>query len=93
MSFLDRLNSCNHFDRQSVLPFLIDHQQVGWIKKNHCSFLKNKTEFFQLDTDQVCLKDQFNDYDQRTQVIAEVVSDLRKSGTVCVLPASLHALT
>jgi hypothetical protein len=82
MSFLDRLTSCNHFDRQSVLPFLIDHQQVGWVKKTHCSFLKDKTEFFQLDTDQVRLNDQFNNYDQRTQAIAEVVSDLRKAGAV-----------
>jgi hypothetical protein len=82
MSFLDRLDACNHFDRQSVLPFMIDLQQVGWIKKTYCSFLKNKTEFFQLDTDQIRLNAQFNNYDQRTQAIAEVVSDLRKDGAV-----------
>ena len=52
MSFLERLNACNHFDRQSVLPLLIGHQQVGWIKKTHCVFLKNHTEFFQLDSHQ-----------------------------------------
>ncbi|MBS0351667.1 MAG: DUF4743 domain-containing protein [Proteobacteria bacterium] len=73
MSFLECLNACNHFDRQAVLPFLIDHQQVGWIKKTHYPLLKNRTEFFQLDIDQVHLADQFNNYDQRTHAIAEVV--------------------
>ncbi len=82
MSFIERLNACNHFNRQSVLPFLIDHQQVGWIKKTHLSFLMNKTKFFQLDTDSVQLTDFLNDYEKRTQAITEVVSDLRQEGVV-----------
>lgn len=82
MSFFERLNACNHFDRQSVLPFLIAHQQVGWIKKTHCPFLKNQTEFFQLDNNYVRLCDHFDDYDKRTQAFAEVVSELRGEGAV-----------
>ncbi len=93
MSFLERLNVCNHFDRQSVLPFMIGQQQVGWIKKNHCPFLKNKTKFFQLDTDQVCLIDRFDNYDQRTQAIAKVVFALRKEGIVSDWRSELYPVS
>jgi hypothetical protein len=80
MSFLERLKACNHFDRKSVLPFLIDQKQVGWIKKAHYPFLKNKTEFFQLGSEQVHLTDQLDHYDKRTQALTKLVSDLRKEG-------------
>lgn len=81
-SFIERLNTCNHFNRQTVVPFLIGHQQVGWIKKSHCSWLQDKTDYFQLKADQICLSDHFENYEERTAAIAEVVSYLREKEAV-----------
>jgi hypothetical protein len=92
MSLLERLQACNHFDRQSVLPLLIGHQQVGWIKKTHCAFLKNHADFFQWDRDQICLSDQLDDYEKRTQAMAEIISDLRKAGTVSDWRSELYSV-
>lgn len=81
MSFIERLNTCNQFNRQAVIPFLVSDSQVGWIKKCHVSFLCEMTNL-KIGADYIRLTDQLKNFEERTKAIADIVSYLRGENLV-----------
>ncbi len=91
MSFIERLNACNRFNRQDVIPFLISDQQVGWMKKSHCPFLQDMA-YFEMNSEQIRLTDRLKNFAERTQAMAEVVSSLREQELVSDWRSELYAV-
>ncbi len=82
MSFIDKLTACNHFNQKKAYPFYVEQMQIGWIKHdNACTLAKWGNEFL-FDGSGITLNPVFSDYETRTQFMAHITSELRKSGDI-----------
>ncbi len=77
MSLLKWIDICNVYDISQFIPFKIEGQPIGWIKKAKLSHLEPYPDVFQVSTNQVVLHPQLNSLETRTQAIAEVLDAWR----------------
>lgn len=78
MSILDRIEGCNHFDKQSVYPFLVANQQIGWLKRKHQSLLEQWPQWFSFKNGKMTLSESLNTHQRRTLAFKQVIAKLRK---------------
>jgi 8-oxo-dGTP pyrophosphatase MutT (NUDIX family) len=78
MSILDRVMACNHFDANTVYPFYILNQQLGWVMKGHEALLLQQwPEWFSFESDSLHLRSFLDSYTTRTNAFAQIVASLR----------------
>jgi 8-oxo-dGTP pyrophosphatase MutT (NUDIX family) len=82
MSYLERINLCNQYDREQYKAFHIDDHHVGWVKHNYISHLLSWVESAHQDDSTLYLQSEQNTYDSRNQLFAALVDNLYQQGMI-----------
>lgn len=80
MSFLDKIARCNQFNPLDAYPFFVEHQQIGWIKREHEPALREFSNYFNFSNEEIHLHAQLSTYEARTAALASVVEKLKQRG-------------
>ncbi|MEJ2619690.1 MAG: DUF4743 domain-containing protein [Candidatus Thiodiazotropha sp.] len=76
---IDRLNE---WSRQNFKPFYFDSHLVGYLKEPVWSYLISRPDAFSVNKDGVWLDPKINSFEQRTEILDEVVNGLLESGVM-----------
>lgn len=79
MAFLDHIQACNHHDLSKFLPFLVEEQQVGWVRHDVARRLAAFPEAFRIQGRAVSLHPALTDFEARGQALDAVAEELRRS--------------
>ncbi len=93
MSFLDKIRACNAWDPRDFLPFVLDGERIGSLRRSDAEHLRRWPEQFQVATHDVTWSGAPSDFDGRTAVLAEVVQRLAEEGVVAHLHGEQYPVT
>jgi len=82
MSYLDKIQHCHTVQLGDYLPFMVAGERYGYIRHAFAEKLSAWDEIFHIDAEQVCLKPQFTDYQQRSNALAPVLAELHQIGVI-----------
>jgi isopentenyldiphosphate isomerase len=82
MSYLDRIAECNTFDPQRYLPFEIEGQRVGLVRKDFASLIEPYAQVFRVDAERVRLAEQLTDFAARSTAVEPVLRELAARGQI-----------
>ena len=82
MSYLDRIAACNRFDLSRFLPFRVDGVRYGWVLPEFARLLRRWPSVFRVADDAVSLDPRLDDYHDRSEAVAEVVSRLAEENVI-----------
>jgi len=82
MSFLDRIAACNSAELKHYVPFKVQGLGVGWLRPGFRSQLEPWSDYFHLSDGEVLLHEGLDDFEQRSQVIANVIHALIEQGVI-----------
>ena len=85
MSFIDRINECNNFSAQGFIPFMLENQCIGLVRRAFADSLAKYPQAFQLTDRYITLDSGLETLEQRNQVIAETVQGLIEDGVVAYI--------
>lgn len=78
MSYLDKIQHCKQSNLESYLPFNVDSEQYGWIKKSFAEHLKGWKDIFQITDAAVIFNPEISTYQARSDAIAPVLTKLHQ---------------
>ena len=73
MSFIQRVHACNSANTSDYLHFIVDNRQMGWIKPAFAELLANWSSIFSLDDKSVLVNDAIQGFQERSEVLDEVI--------------------
>jgi 8-oxo-dGTP pyrophosphatase MutT (NUDIX family) len=79
---MDRLTTCDQFDRERYLEFQIERELIGYISHEFADVLAEFSDVFQIEERGISLHPALLGFDQRTQAIARVLEILRVRGLI-----------
>jgi len=82
LSYLDRVRTCNDFDRSDYVPFLVAGNEVGLVRPAFASTLVEFTGVFRIDDRGVSLADELRTPEQRTQAVDSVLRRLAERDVI-----------
>jgi len=77
--YLRHVHKCNPVVTERFIPWLIGNQVVGWLRPWLVEKLKERPDVFRVADDQVQLVEQLDNFDDRSNALAEVVDQLAKA--------------
>ena len=80
MSLVDHIHRCQSADMGKYLPWLIDRDCVGWVRRDVAARLAGYPTVFALDDKAVRLREHLATYDHRSAAVADVARDLYEAG-------------
>lgn len=82
MSFLDRIRECNRWDPGEYIPFSLSGDRVGQIRRSFAENLKRWPETFSVQSDEVIWANRRTGFEDRNQVLHEVLEEMVQIGLV-----------
>lgn len=82
MSFLDHIARCNAHDLSKFLPFVVDGETAGHIRKDHLPHLARFPDVFQTADDAVTLSPVLSTYEDRSAAVDMAVRALFEDGVL-----------
>lgn len=82
MSFLDHIARCNAHDMTKFVPFVVDGETAGHVRKDHLVHLERFPDVFNLSPAQVRLADGLDTYEDRSAAIDMTVRALLDDGVL-----------
>tara|TARA_B100000700_G_scaffold331604_1_gene466016 strand:- start:1745 stop:2605 length:861 start_codon:yes stop_codon:yes gene_type:complete len=82
LSFLDHIARCNNHDMKKFLPFVVDNETVGNIRRDHISLLEKFPDVFDLSDTFIGLAKGLNSYSDRTDAFSLVIHKLFENGVL-----------
>jgi len=82
--FLEKTKACNTANIGDYIPFMIDHQQTGWIKPAFAKKLATWPGIFILNDESVRLADSIQGFKTRSETVDEVIHKLVHQGVIKV---------
>jgi len=82
MSYLDHIRACNNADLSRFVPFLIDGQQVGWLRPEFVSKLSNWPEIFDVAGDVVSIMPALDAFESRSSALERPLRALATIGLI-----------
>ncbi|MFI5016661.1 MAG: DUF4743 domain-containing protein [Dongiales bacterium] len=82
MSLIDRIRTCQIWDRTRYRPFRIADQEVGWVTGDFAERLRKFPKLFQISAGTVDLDAGFAGFEQRSEAVAEALLALKAEGLV-----------
>jgi 8-oxo-dGTP pyrophosphatase MutT (NUDIX family) len=76
MSFLEKINRCNRYDRSRFLPLMVENVQVGQIRDDLLPELSHYPQYLIAATDSIELSPELKTDSDRTEAFNEIVDDL-----------------
>ncbi len=93
MSFLDKIRACNAWDPAAYIPWVLDGERIGSLRRDRAAELGRWPARFRLHTDRVDWIQAPRDFQARTQSLAEVVETLVGQGAIGYLHGELYGVT
>jgi 8-oxo-dGTP pyrophosphatase MutT (NUDIX family) len=93
MSFLERIHDCNNANTQDYLPFLIEHERVGWVRPALAERLLQWPDLFVTEKESLAIHPRLDDFKQRTLALDEVVRSLIREDVIGHYLAESYAVT
>lgn len=93
MSFLDRIRACNQWHPADFVPFRVNGDRVGRIRRSFAGGLKRWPEVFSVHGDAVDWVYPLDDFDDCTQVMREVLEELVQRGELSHLHGEMYPVT
>lgn len=82
MSYLERAQLCNQYDLTAYRPFKVDGVAYGWIRQSFATLLEEWPDVFDVQTDSVSVVGSLDNYQDRSEAVNRVVTELHKRGTI-----------
>ena len=82
MSLIDRIRTCQIWDRARYRPFRIADQEVGWVTGDFAERLREFPKLFRISEAAVDLDPGLAGFEQRSQAVAEALLALKAEGLV-----------
>lgn len=82
MSFLDRIEECNDHDLTHFLPFEVDGEWVGWVKRPFAAILAQHPAVFEVEPARIGLARGLDDYATRTAAVDGVLRGFAEAGMI-----------
>jgi hypothetical protein len=82
MSLIDRIRTCQIWDRARYRPFRIADQEVGWVTGDFAERLRKFPKLFLVSAAAVDLDPGLAGFEQRSQAVAEALLALKAEGLV-----------
>ena len=82
MSLLDRIRTCQIWDRSRYRPFRIAGQSVGWVTGDFAERLREFPKLFRISEAAVDLDPGLTSFEARSQAVAESLLALKAEGLV-----------
>ncbi len=82
MSYLHHIKKCNTYDKNQCLPFMIDHEQMGWVGYGFAQHLKPFSEVFTVSSQRVTINPMLVTPELRTRALAPVLEQLHQAGII-----------
>jgi 8-oxo-dGTP pyrophosphatase MutT (NUDIX family) len=80
MSLIDHIHRCQSADMGRFLPWRIDTQRAGWVRRDVAERLAGYPTVFSVDDAGVRLKSHLANFDHRSAAVGDVTRDLYESG-------------
>ncbi len=80
-NFYQWIEECNQFDLQQFIPFIVEAKVIGYIHKNKLDWFRDYSEL-KIKANQLFFSDQVIDFNQRTEAINAIASDLYKKNRI-----------
>ncbi|MCB1754661.1 MAG: DUF4743 domain-containing protein [Gammaproteobacteria bacterium] len=78
MSYLERARICNQFNLENYRPFRVGEQAYGWVRNDFAQILQEWPTVFSVDRQQISLAKDLTAYQQRSDAVHEVMSELHR---------------
>lgn len=82
MSLLDHIHRCQSSDMAKFLPWRIEQERVGWVRRDVAERLASYPTIFSVDGSGVKLRDHLKGFDHRSAALGDVARDLYETGIV-----------
>jgi 8-oxo-dGTP pyrophosphatase MutT (NUDIX family) len=82
MSYLERIAYCRRWDPAAYRPLVIDGRTLGRVSQSVAGRLAEFPEVFVVDDAAVALAPGLDDFETRSQAVAEVLGDLKARGEI-----------
>jgi hypothetical protein len=79
MAFLDHIIACNRRDISKFLPFIIESERIGWVRRDIALRLASFPETLRVTKDAVSLHPGLSAPDARSQALDEVAEELHRA--------------
>ncbi len=78
MSYLERAKICNNHDLTDYRPFNVNGLAYGWIRNSFAEILEEWPDVFEISVDAITLSDTLDNYQNRSEAVNRVVTELHK---------------
>jgi isopentenyldiphosphate isomerase len=93
MSFLDHIRACNHWDPSRFVPWVLDGERLGMLRRDFAEELRRWPGQFRFTSQAVYWTPPALDFAGRTDVLEEVVSALLAEGIIEHLQGESYPVT
>jgi hypothetical protein len=92
MSFLDRIEACNRWDRTKFRPFIVGGVQVGWLTRERVAALKKHRDVFVAAQGGIALHRKLSTPKARTKALKDIAPALAATKLFPSLRKELYAV-
>ena len=93
MSFLDKIRACNAWNPTEFLPFLLDGERIGSLRRGDTGHLRRWPEHFAISSECVTWINAPIDFRDRSAILSEVIQGLAEEGVISHLHGELYPVT
>lgn len=93
MSFLDHIHACNAWDPRGFVPWVLDGERLGMLRRDFAQGLRRWPKQFRVSAEAVHWTPPAADFAGRTQALAEVVAALLAEGVIDHLHGESYPVT
>ncbi|QIK38163.1 DUF4743 domain-containing protein [Caldichromatium japonicum] len=93
MSFIDKIRACNAWRPADFIPFVLEGQQLGWVRRSAAEHLRRWPNAFAIIGDRIVWSDSSLDFSARSQVLDEVCAWLAEAGITGPLTGERYPFT
>ncbi len=93
MSFLDHIRECNRWEPMRFIPFRVESDRVGLVRRSFAEHLRRFPRTFRVAPDGVDWVHSAGDFASRTGAMQEVVASLVEQGAISHLHGEIYPVT
>lgn len=93
MSFIDKIRACNAWNPADFIPFILDGQRLGWIRRAACAHLTPWPDHFLIAPSRIVWIAAPKDFSARTAILDAVCLQLAAQGIIDPLTHEPYPLT
>ena len=93
MSFLERIQECNHWNPSDFIPFIVDGEVVGRVRPGFAEHLRQWPRVFQVEAERLSFHADVAGFERRSGAVQEIIEHLVEQGVVSHLHGERFPVT